>query len=373
MTGRQTGRSDDIVIVGGGILGCALAYDLAGLGLQVTLLDRRELAREASWASAGIISAPVPAMGANAQMALFAYRGYPELIAEVEAVTGISTGFNVTGETMAIADHERDAFRQIQAWQESNGVEVAWLEGDDLRAQEPALHDHYSAGLFTPQTASVRLDKLCLALSRGAVMRGATIKEFSTVTGFRHSGGRATALQTLDGTIDCGGVVLAAGAWSGSLLEMLDFNLPTHGVLGQMMAISNPPVPITSIIAAGGGYIVPRADGSVAVGATLDSEAGMHVRVTPDGLRWLIDLVDRVAPSLNGGTLEATWSGLRPATRHGDLVAGKLPHLDNVWVATGHFRSGALLGPATSHWLAKAIVDNEPSPHLVAFDPGRVV
>ena len=373
MTGQQAGISDDIVIVGGGILGCALAYDLAGLGVQVRLLERRELAREASWASAGIISAPVPAMDARAQMALLAYRRYPGLVAEVEAATGIATGFNVTGELMVIADDEHDEFRRIQQWQETNGIEVAWLEGDDLREHEPALHQQIRAGLFTPQTASVRLDGLCVALARAAAMRGATIQEFSTVTGIQHAGGRATAVQTLDGRVDCGGVVVAAGAWSGALLEMLDMSLPTHGVLGQMMAISSPPVRVRSIIAGGGGYIVPRSDGSVAVGATQEPEAGMDARVTPAGVRWLIDLVDRVAPSLNNGKLEATWAGLRPATGDGELVAGKVPHLDNVWVATGHFRSGALLGPATSQWLSQAIVDGEPSSHLSAFDPVRFV
>jgi glycine oxidase len=193
------------------------------------------------------------------------------------------------------------------------------------------------------------------------------------VTGIQHSGGRATAVESHDSKINCGGVVVAAGAWSGALLEMLDMNLPTHGVLGQMMAVSMPPVRIRSIIAGGGGYIVPRSDGSVAVGATQEPEAGMDARVTPAGVRWLIDLVDRVVPSLNNGKLEATWAGLRPATGNGELVAGKLPHLENVWVATGHFRSGALLGPATSHWLSQAIVDGQSSRHLSAFDPVHFV
>jgi glycine oxidase len=373
MVGQKAGRSDEIVVVGGGILGCALAYDLAGLGMRVRLLERRELAREASWASAGIISAPVPSMATRAAMALHAYRRYPELVAEVEDLTRISTGFNITGELMVIGEDEHDEFRRIQQWQESNGIDVTWLEGDDLRKQEPALHERIGAGLFTPRTASVRLDKLCIALARAATLRGASIQEFSAVTSIQHNGGRATAVQTLDGRIDCGGVVIAAGAWSGSLLETLDINLPTHGVLGQMMAIANPPVRIRSIIAGGGGYIVPRSDGSVAVGATQEPESGMDARVTPAGVRWLIDLLDRVAPSLSQGTLESTWAGLRPATENGELVAGKVPHLDNVWVATGHFRSGALLGPATSQWLSQAIVDGTPSSHLSAFDPARFV
>ena len=361
----------DIVIVGGGIVGCALAYDLAGHGVQVELLERRELAREASWASAGIISPPVPWLETRVAMGVFAYHRYPELVEEIEAATGISTGFSMTGEIMAVLASEVDKYRDLQTWQQELGVQAVWLDGADLRQQEPALHEQFVAGLLTPQTASIRLDRFTVALARAAALRGATIREFSTVTGILHAGGKATGVQTLQGSIEAGGVIVAAGAWSGGLLDSLDISGPTHAVLGQMMAVANPPVRINSVIAAAGGYIVPRADGSVAVGATENPEAGFDGRVTPSGVRWLTDLVQQVVPSLNQGTLEATWAGLRPGSGDGELIVGRLPHLDNVWVATGHFRSGALLAPATSLWLSQAIVSGEPSAHLTAFDPAR--
>lgn len=367
----RNGDQVDIVIVGGGIVGCALAYDLSGLGLNVTLLERRELAREASWASAGIISPAVPSMEARAEMALLAYQRYPDLVAEVEGMTGISTGFVRTGELMAVAADEVDAYREIEAWQQSHGIETAWMEGDELHSYEPALHERFVAGLVTPQTASIRLDRFTVALARAAALRGATIREFTTVSGVTHSAGRATGVQTLEGPINADAVVVAAGAWSGGVLESLDISIPTYAVLGQMMAVTNPPVRVRSIISGGGGYIVPRADGSVAVGATEEPDSGFDGRVTPAGVRWLIDLIARVVPSLAQGTLDSTWAGLRPNSGDGELIVGKLPHLDNVWVATGHYRAGALLGPATSQWLAQSIHSGKVISELAPFDPAR--
>lgn len=371
MIARAAGAAPDVVIVGGGIIGCALAFDLAGHGMKVELLERRELAREASWASAGIISPPTPALETRAELALLGFRRYPQLVAEVESMTGISTGFVATGELMARRDEDSPELREIQAWQDNAGLRTVWLDGDAIREREPALRAEFTSGLLTPETASIRLDKFTVALARAAALRGATIREFATVQGITISGGRATGVQTFDGERPAGAVVIAAGAWSGALSDALDFTIPTRPVRGQMMSIVNPPVRINSVIAAEGGYIVPRADGSVAVGATEEPNAGFDARVTPAGIAWLVDLVDRVAPSLNQGTLESTWAGLRPGSDDGELIVGKLPHLENVWVATGHFRSGALLGPATSQLLASSIAENRVDKRLRAFGPER--
>ncbi len=371
MTASGAGTSPDVVIIGGGIIGCALAFDLAGQGLKVELLERRELAREASWASAGIISPPTPAYGARADLGLLGYRRYPELVAEVESMTGISTGFVRTGELMVQREEGSAALRAVQTWQDEAGLTTEWLDAGAIREREPAIRDEFTAGLFTPDTHSIRLDKFTLALARAAAQRGVNVREYSSVQSIRVSGGRATGVQTFDGERPAGAVVIAAGAWSRALSESLDFTIPTHAVLGQMMSIVNPPVRIGSIIAGEGGYIVPRADGSVAVGATENPEAGFDVRVTPTGIAWLVDLVDRLVPSLNQGTLEATWAGLRPGSEDGELIIGKLPHLRNVWVATGHYRSGALLGPATSQLLAESIAADRVDERLAAFSPER--
>jgi glycine oxidase len=153
--------------------------------------------------------------------------------------------------------------------------------------------------------------------------------------------------------------------------ETIDFEIPTVPVRGQMMAIADPPIRIRTVIAGGGIYVAPRADGTIAVGATEEHEAGFAKDVTPAGLRWLVEQVDGLVPSLNDGRLVATWAGLRPGSADGKPLIGKLPHLENVWLAAGHFRSGALLAPGTSELLAASILSGVPDERLAPFDPAR--
>ena len=138
-----------------------------------------------------------------------------------------------------------------------------------------------------------------------------------------------------------------------------------------MLAIADPPIPIRSVLAGAGGYLVPRADGTVAVGATEEHAAGFDARVTTAGLAELNQLVERIAPSLAQGRFVEAWAGLRPGTDHGELIVGRAPHLDNLWISTGHFRSGALLAPATAQLLADSIISGTLDERLAAFDPAQ--
>ena len=362
----------DITIVGGGIIGVALARELAVRGQRVQLLERNILAQEASLASAGIISPPASRYGLRADLALASYRRYPALIAEVVDETGISVGWNQTGELELGADESRDALQATWEWQHAQGMRVEWLDRPALEDREPALHPSLTSGIYSPDSGSLILSRLTIALARSAANRGATIREHTHVGGVAIGSGRATAIRTLDGEEPVGALIIAAGAWSRALSETLDFEIPTIPVRGQMLAVADPPVPIRSVIAAGGGYLVPRADGTVAVGATEEAGSGFDSRVTPDGIRWLAELIDRTAPSLAHGRLIDTWAGLRPGTTHGEPVIGRIPHLDNVWIATGHFRSGALLAPATAEALASLVLDGTVDPMIAPFDPATV-
>jgi glycine oxidase len=363
--------SGDIVIIGGGIIGCTLAYDLARQGARVTLLERQALAREASWASAGIISAPSPAYAYRQEMEEISFRRYPQLIEEIEALSGISTGWNPTGETIVGSNVDAASLRRVMEWQQRDGLDVDWLDENALREREPAVAEHYTCGIQVHAVASVLLDRVCLALARAADYHGAEIVEHAPALGIETQGGNATGVRTVDGVRPAGTVVIATGAWSRMLGESIDFNIPTVPVRGQMMAIANPPIRIRTVIAGGGIYVVPRADGTVAVGATEEHDAGFAKDVTPAGLRWLVEHVAELVPSLNDGRLVATWAGLRPGTEDGRPLIGRVPHLENVWLAAGHFRSGALLAPGTSELLAGSILSGQPDERLAPFDPAR--
>ncbi|HYI14073.1 MAG TPA: glycine oxidase ThiO [Thermomicrobiales bacterium] len=366
-------RSSEVVIVGGGIIGCALAWELAKAGVTTRVLERREIAREASWSSAGIISPPGPRHGTRAELALRSFLRYPALIAEVEAITGHSVGYVTSGEIDLATDETGDALRQTFEWQKTHGLAVEMIDGPNIRDREPAIQPDFVHGIVSSDAGSLILSRMAAVLARAASLRGASIVEHTPITGIVVDRGRATGVRTFDAVIPAGAVVIAAGAWSRMLGESLDFSIPTVPVKGQMLSIADPPIPLRAVVAADGGYFVPRADRTIAVGATEEPDAGFDTGVTLAGVAWLTDLVGRVAPSLLEGRLHDTWAGLRPGVEDGEPIIGRVPHLDNVWIATGHFRSGALLAPATAQALAASIISGQPDPLLAPFDPVRLV
>ncbi|HUG14902.1 MAG TPA: glycine oxidase ThiO [Thermomicrobiales bacterium] len=363
----------DVAIIGGGIIGATLAYRLARSGARVLLLDRRELGREASWASAGVISPPGPRHGTRTGLALASYAQYPALIDEVEDQTGINVGYVRTGEIEVGAVSDLNTLQADFEWRKTNGVDAEWLAGAAVQDREPALHERFELGVFSPGAGSVMLGRLTVAFAHAARRCGAVIREHAPVTAIVTRGSRATHVETFDGRLPVGAVAIAAGAWSRTLGPSIDFTIPTRPVRGQMMAIADPPVPIRSVIGGGGGYFVPRADGTVAVGATEEHDSGFDSRVTPAGVAMLTALVERVVPSLAHGRLASTWAGLRPGTDDGELILGRVPHLDNVWISSGHFRSGALLAPASADALAASILAGDTDPLIERFDPSRLL
>lgn len=358
----------EVVIIGGGIIGCAIAYELAKAGERVTLLERNALAQEASWASAGIISSPSPGTG---EFGLRSFRRYPALIAEVEESAGMRVGWNQTGETALIgADNDPRPLQDLMEWQQGQGLHVEWLEGAALREHEPVLSPAIQAAIYERDAGSLRVHMMAKALARAAANHGATIREYTPALGLETAGDRVTGVRTPEGIVGADMVVLAAGAWSNGIGELAGLNVPTIPVHGQMMAIADPPTPLRTVVAGGGMYLLPRADGTIAAGATVDYQ-GFTKRVTPTGINALITLVDQFAPSLNGARLVETWSGLRPGSADGTPIIGPAPHREGLWIATGHFRGGALLAAVTGELVSAGIRTGTVDSLLAPFTPAR--
>ncbi len=357
------------VVVGGGVIGCVIAYELARAGERVTVLERGPLAREASYASAGIISSPSPRTGA---FGLASFRRYPALIAEVEDAAGMRVGWNRLGETQALlAGDDPRALQDLMEWQGAQGLHVEWLEGTALREREPVLSADITMAIWERDAGSLRVHLLAQALARAAVTHGASVREHIPVQRIAtDAGGRVTGVETAAGLVPADCVVVAAGAWSRELGDLLGVTVPTMPVHGQMYSVADPPVPLRSVIAGGGGYLVPRADGTVAVGATTD-DFGYAKRVTPDGVASLTDLVHRLAPSLAAARLVETWSGLRPGSADGVPIIGPVPGHTGLWAATGHYRGGALYAAATGEFVARALRTGITDPILAPFAPAR--
>jgi glycine oxidase len=362
-----------VLIVGGGVIGCALAHYLTKGGAAVTLLERRRIGQEASWATAGIITAPLaPNVSiARARLELASAERYRALIEELREATGISVEYNPTGELLvALTDAEAEALHEAIPWQRNLGLPVKWLDGDEARRREPALSPEVRGAIWCPVVASLRGHRLTLALARAAHVGGAAIVEETPVEGLLTEGGRIVGVRTRAGEFRADHIVIAAGAWSGALGDAVGLAIPTRPVRGQMLALADANPPLRQIVAGGGGYLLPRADGTIAVAATVDSP-GFDLRVTPEGLAWLTGLVRTVAPALAGARVVETWAGLRPDSPDGAPILGRAPGHDNLWIATGHYRNGILWAPITGELLSEAILTGTIDPELAPYAPSR--
>lgn len=370
MTGRV---APDVLVVGGGVIGCSIAYWLSKGGARVTLVERGPVGGEASWATAGIVSPPHAPTTAPARVALErrSFEAYPALVAELLEATGQGVEWTRSGQlTVALDGEQASVLRETARWQREQGFEVEWLDSGAARVLEPGLATGVLGAVFAPAAASLRGHRLTATLAEAARGLGATIVESAPVVALLRDGDRATGVRTPGGDFQAGQVVLATGAWTGALAGLLQLAIPVHPVPGQMLAVTGVSTPLRHIIAGAGGYLVPRADGMLAVGATVD-EASFDARVTPRGLMWLAALLERLAPAYAAARVTATWAGLRPASGDGQPLLGRAPGYDNVWIAAGHFRSGILWAPVTAELMASSILAGVPAPELAPFDPAR--
>lgn len=372
MTG---GPAADVLVVGGGVIGCSIAFHLSKKGARVTLVERGRVGGEASWATAGIVSPPHAPTTTPERAALErrSFDAYPALVAELLEATGQSVEWTPSGQlTVALDGEQASSLRETARWQREQGFEVEWLGGEAARALEPGLAAGVLGAVFAPAAGSLRGRRLTATLAQAARGFGASIVEAAPVVALLRDGDRVAGVRTPGGDFHADRVVLATGAWTGALAGLLRIPVPVNPAPGQMLAVTGVATPLRHIIAGAGGYLVPRADGMLAVGATVD-ETSFDARVTPRGLTWLVTLLERLAPAYADARVTATWAGLRPASGDGQPVLGRAPGYDNVWLAAGHFRSGILWAPVTGELMAGSIVAGEPALELAPFDPSRFV
>jgi glycine oxidase len=365
--------TSDVVIVGGGVIGLSVAYRLACEGVAATVLDRREVGREASWAGAGLIPANTERLRGNATVDLRSWSAvlYPEWSAALREETGIDNGYRRTGgvDVAVSAEEERDLRSTAGRWR-AEGIVFERLAPGDFARVEPALGPGLRAAYFLPDRAQVRNPWHLRALTVASVNRGVVLRPNQGVVGFEARGGRVSAVKTTDGPVACGTVLLAAGAWTGGLLDGLGVSAPTPPLKGQIVLLKGDRPLLRRIVEQGKNYLVPREDGRVLVGAT-EEDAGFDTRPTPAGVRDLIDVALRLCPALAGTEVEKTWAGLRPGSLDTRPYLGAVPELSNAFVAAGHKRAGLQLSPATAEVISDLILGRPPRIDLSSFRIGR--
>jgi glycine oxidase len=243
------------------------------------------------------------------------------------------------------------------------------VEGGTLRALEPALSKRLLGAAYSPDGQHVNPGLLTQALARGAAARGATLRQGAGVAGFVRRGGRVTGVRTGAGdTVSAGHVVLAAGPWTRPLARRLGAEVPTRPMRGQMLAYRSNAV--RHILWGEDGYLVPKAGGFLFAGATVE-DAGFRSRTTSRGLAGLRRMARSVVPALRYGEVASAWAGLRPGSPDGLPIIGRLPGWENVYVASGHFRNGILLGPITGKLIAQLITGGGADVPLEPFSASR--
>jgi glycine oxidase len=350
----------DVAVVGAGVVGLTTALRLAEAGLRALVIERGDPGREASWAAAGILGAQSEAHAAGPffELCLRSRALYGELAANLRDRTGIDVGYRRCGVLHLAHDDERAAaLRQMHAWQLDRGLRC------DLLEPVPG-HPRARLGVFVPDDGQVDSRALVEALRDAVVSHGAEILRARAVR-VVHEQGRLAAVKTESQTIPTGLCVVAAGCWS-SAVEGAE----VHGVRpvkGQMLAYAPPPVAWNSVVFAGKGYAVPRTNGPLLVGST-EEDAGFDKSTTAEGRATLLAIAATLSDDIARATPSDQWAGLRPGTADGLPIIGFSAR--SVVAATGHYRNGILLAPAT----AEAVVDliaGRPRQDLRDFDPRR--
>lgn len=363
----------DVAIVGAGIVGCSIAFELAKAGVRVCVLDKGGIGEESSAAAAGMLSGQhgVTNFGPRYQLHLEARELHARLADELRELTGIDVGFCRWGLLQLLfTSGELRAAERCAAVQMQAGLRVERLSREETLAREPAVTPDLQGSIRYVDEAHVHNGRLTIALAEAARRHGAELRSGEPAVALIREGGRVVGVQTPTETMYAETVVVANGAWSSALLRPLGLQLPVKPMRGQMLAVRTVPRAVSQVIYGRHMYLVPRPDGETLIGATVE-DVGFRKEVTVEGLEALVQAGRRIAPGLLGQPVMRTWAGLRPGSPDGLPLIGPLESLPGLLLAVGHHRNGILLGPMTGVLVKQLLVDQVLSPHLDLLRPER--
>ncbi len=354
------------VIIGAGIIGMLTARELSAAGHRVTLLDRGRAGQESSWAGGGIISPLHPWRYADPVSALarWSQQHYPEVCRALTESTGIDPQWNRNGLLVLGVDEQE----QAEIWARRWDMDLRLLRGDELTACEPALGKPETGALWLPDIAQVRNPRLVKSLKADLLARGVKIHENREVTGIDTQAGRVAGVYTAGDRIPARQVLLAAGAWSGALMESVGLNGPIQPVRGQMILFRATTELVKRIVLHGNRYLIPRRDGRILMGSTLEY-AGFDKSTSEEAREELRESALKLVPRLGDYPIEHHWAGLRPGKEDAIPIIGEHPGIGGLYINSGHFRNGVVLGLASARLVANLMLGREPALDPTPYTP----
>jgi glycine oxidase len=364
-------RAFDVAIVGGGVIGGSIAFGLAAEKLNVILLDRQQPGREASWAAAGMLSPgpDSPEAMSLVPLAKESLHLYPDFVSRVEEASGRSTAFASKGTLQVfpgpggVAERENMAaeYRQL-------GLRFEPISLEDAHKLETSLGPATQEAALLSDEALVDPRLLTDAVIEAARSHGVEICHNSPVTSVLHNGNRCDGVIAGGERIAAKFVIIAAGAYSGGIDWLVRY-APTRPVRGQMLALRSTGLTLRRVVRSDSGYLVPRRDGRIIAGSTLEN-VGFDKHVTPRGICKILEAALELAPGLASAEIIETWAGLRPGTPDNLPILGPTD-IEGLLVATGHYRNGILLAPVTAKLLRLWILTGRVPVETAAFSPLR--
>jgi glycine oxidase len=365
----------DVLVIGGGLIGLSLARELhkrrAG---RIIVAEMGRPGRESSFAAAGMLALQAETDRADAffEFCSESNRMYRDFARELDEETGIDIEFDDSGTLyLAFTPNDVREIRHRYEWQSRAGLAVERLTASETRKIEPFVSPDVAESLYFPNDCQVENRRLLAALIRYAETNGIEVRTGFEAGELIFDANRVAGARSAAGVeIRAGATVLATGAWT-SLIKAEGLRMPpVKPVRGQIIAFQTAKRLFSKVIYSPRGYLVPRADGRLLAGATVE-DAGFDASVTEAGIAVLRDRAFEIAPSLAGLPVSDSWAGLRPHAPDGLPVLGGFPGVEGLAVATAHYRNGILLAPLTARIMAELIIDGKRSPHLDRFGPAR--
>jgi glycine oxidase len=356
----------DVLILGGGVIGLSTAWFLAQTGVRVTIVDKGDFGRQASWAGAGIIS---PATLDHAPTSIDQLRArsaalFPILSRTLYEQTGIDNGYAVCGGLEFL--HDADDVPSDE-WR-SEGIAFQELSGEELRRRYPYLASSLHHAYFLPEMAQVRNPRHLQALQAACTAQHVQMRPHCPVRRLIRNGSRVEAVETDQGRLTAGRYLIATGAWTDALLEPFGLRPGIRPVRGQIALLNTGTAERRPLLLCGKRYLVPRGDGRVLIGST-EEDAGFAAYTTAAAIAGLLDFAVKLVPELAQAAVERCWAGLRPGSADGKPFLGTVPGFENLFIAAGHFRAGIQLSPATALVMKEVLLGEKPT---IALDDFRL-